>query len=336
MSTTPMRIADAHNDLLVELEFRAGEERPFERYWLDQLWAGGVRIQICPVSVGLEHLPESALRLSLEQIAACLRAAEENPDAVRLVATRQALDEAEAEDAIALVVAMEGCEPLGYRPELVDVFWTLGVRWFGLTWNRRNPFADGIGESANGGLSALGRDLVDRIVARGGIVDLAHASPRTFDDVLERTPPGSVVVSHVGCRALFDTPRNLTDDQLRALGGHGGLVGIGALPTLTGMVEPSIRDVVEHIEHARAVLGPDQVVLGADFYQQVGSSGAVRKPRDSQRPNGVQLDFCIPGLEGPAGYPTLVEDLRARGLSGRELDALLFDNLTSFLRKGLP
>ena len=57
---------------------------------------------------------------------------------------------------------MEGAEPLGYDPALADVFWLLGVRMFSLTWNRRNPFADGLGEANDGGLSGLGRDLVDR------------------------------------------------------------------------------------------------------------------------------------------------------------------------------
>ncbi len=329
------RIADAHNDLLVELEFRAGEERPFARFWLDQLRAGGVRLQICPLSASFEHLPEGALRLSLEQVAACLRATEENAAEVRLVRTGEDLALAEAEGQIGLVLAMEGCEPLGYRPELADIFWALGVRWFGLTWNRRNPFADGIGEAGNGGLSSLGLQLVDRITRHGGVVDLAHASPRTVQDVLARTPRASVVVSHVGCRALFDTPRNLSDDQLQAVAAHGGLVGIGALPTLTGMDEPSVGDVVDHIEHALSVVGVEHVVLGADFYRQVGASGAVRKPRDSQRPDGMGLDFCIPGLEGPGDYPALVAALRSRGHGGRELDKLLYDNLASFIRRGL-
>lgn len=336
MAVVAHRIADAHNDLLVELEFRAREERPFARYWLDQLRAGGVQLQICPVSAALEHLPESALRIGLEQVAACLRAVEENATNVHLVRTRADLAEVEAGDQIGLMLVMEGCEPLGYQPELADIFWVLGIRWFGLTWNRRNPFADGIGEATSGGLSQLGQQLVDRITRLGGIVDLAHASPQTVHDVLARTPPESVVVSHVGCRMLYNTPRNLSDDQMRAVAAHGGLIGIGALPTLTGMEEPSINDVVDHIEHALSVVGIEHVILGADFYAQVGASGAVRKPRDSQRPEGVDLDFSIPGLAGPADYPALVASLHARGYAGPELDALLYNNLASFLRKGLP
>ena len=58
-----------------------------------------------------------------------------------------------ADGRIALLLSMEGAEPLGYDPALVDVFWLLGVRMFALTWNRRNPFADGLGEANDGGLS---------------------------------------------------------------------------------------------------------------------------------------------------------------------------------------
>ena len=85
----------------------------------------------------------------------------------------------------------------------------------GLTWNRRNPFADGAAEEG-GSLSRLGRELVDRLVSLGVILDLAHASRASPRGDLERAA-GAVLCSHGGCRGVFDTPRNLDDDQLRAL-----------------------------------------------------------------------------------------------------------------------
>ena len=113
---------------------------------------------------------------------------------------------------------------------MIEAFWALGVRMVGLTWARRNAFADGSGEPSPGGLSRLGQELVDRLLALGCAIDLAHASERTFADVLDRTDDGAaLIVSHTCCRALRETPRNTSDDQLRAIAERNGVAGIMAL-----------------------------------------------------------------------------------------------------------
>ena len=97
------------------------------------------------------------------------------------------LDAALTPGRLGLVLSIEGMEPLGYDPGLIDVFCALGVRMASLTWNRRNPFADGSAESPLGGLSQIGRALVDRMVALPIAFDLAHANEGTFSELLERT-----------------------------------------------------------------------------------------------------------------------------------------------------
>ena len=84
------------------------------------------------------------------------------------------------------MLSIEGMEPLGYDPGLIDVFCSLGVRMASLTWNRRNPFADGTAESPAGGLSRIGRELVDRMAGLPIAFDLSHANEGTFFEVLER------------------------------------------------------------------------------------------------------------------------------------------------------
>jgi membrane dipeptidase len=327
-------IVDAHNDLLLELAFRAHEPNPFAAHWLDQLRQGQVELQVCPVSAPFQQLPEAALREALDQVVACLRAVAENAGEVALVETRGDLDAIEQSGRLGLILSMEGAEPLGYTPRLVDAFWKLGLRMFSLTWNRRNPFADGVGEPPAGGLSRLGRELVDRLAERGAMIDLAHASERTFFDVLERAEGATVVVSHAGCRALVDTPRNLRDEQLQALAERGGVLGVMALPLV--VEPPTVDAVVDHFEHAVAVMGINHVGVGADFFQQVALSGAVRKPPDSFRPPGVGLDAAIEGLSGPAEFPHLVAALRVRGFDGERLEALLRGNLLRIFREALP
>jgi membrane dipeptidase len=332
------RIVDAHNDLLLELEHRRAEERPFERYWLPNLERGGIGLQVCPIfSAELEWLPELALRHNLQQVAAFRRAVRECPDHVLEVRTRADVDEAEAGPRIGLLLSMEGVEALGYDPTLIDVFHDLGVRMVSLTWNRRNPFADGAAEPANGGLSNLGRQLVDRMVGLGGIViDLVHASERTFWETIERAGDAAVIVSHGACRAVCETPRNLADDQLRALAEHGGVLGLMQLPIVIDPDSWTMERVVDHVDHAVSVMGVEHVGLGGDFIRQTWRALSAPEPPDTLLPAGMPMDAAIEGLAGPEDYPNLVDALRRRGYDGERLDAILGGNLFRLLRSGLP
>lgn len=316
-------IADAHNDLLLELVHRRAEERPFERYWLPKLEAGGVGLQVCPLYAEIEEGPERALADALAQTTAFRRAVREAEGRVSWVRTREELDTLDGR--IGLLLSLEGCEPLGADPELFEVFWELGVRMVSLTWNRRNAFADGAGEPAHGGLSSRGRELVARLVELGAILDLAHASERTFRDVLEAAPDAPVLVSHACCRALVDTPRNVGDDQLRALAERDGVLCLMALPLVVAPERPTIERLVDHVEHAVEVMGTEHVGLGGDFMHQLALAVGFSE-------NAAPIE----GLAGPEDYPALVAALRARGFDGDELEAILSGNLLRLLRRGLP
>ena len=325
-------IVDGHTDLLYELAFRAAEESPFATHWLPKLRAGGVSVQVCPVYVDFEDLSELGLRRALLQVAAFHRALRENSHDV--VQVRAAADLDALDGRIGLVLSLEGVEPLGYDDALADVFWELGVRMVSLTWNRRNPYADGVAETSDGGLSLMGRRLVQRLAGLGVILDLAHASPRTFEHVLEAAPEATVVVSHANCRALVEGPRNLTDGQLRALAARGGVVGVLAHPFV--LAAPTVAALADHIDHVTATVGVEHVALGGDFTQQLVRSGAIRSVPLALLPPGMALDAAVEGLEGPDGYPRLVEELRRRGYDGARLEAVLSGNWLRILRRGLP
>src|SRR5512132_2725008 len=258
-------VADLHLDLLLELTWRRGhgETEVFARTWRPLLEAGGVRIQVCPVFIEVDRQPEGTLRTALAQVGAFHEAAREQ--GTRAVRTRADLDAAVDDDAIGLLLALEGVEPFGYDPRTAEVFWELGLRLASLTWNRRNPFADGVAEDEDGGLSRLGHELVNRLVELGVVLDLAHASPRTFADVMEHSGEAPVVVSHAACRAVYDHPRNVADDQLRALAERGGLLGVMMQPFVVDPERPTLDRAIDHLEHAAEVIGIEHVGLGGDF-----------------------------------------------------------------------
>ena len=169
-----------------------------------------------------------------------------------------------------------------------------------LTWNRRNPFADGLGETSDGGLSALGRELVHRLSALGVILDLSHASERTFAQVIETAPEATVVASHANCRALVDTPRNLSDEQLaRSLLETASWVCCTPLR----LTEPTIERLVDHVDHIASVVGIEHAGLGSDFTAQIIHSGAVTRAPLALLPTGMPLDASIQGLAGPETTP---------------------------------
>jgi membrane dipeptidase len=330
------RIADGHNDLLMELAYRKDEANPFAAHWLPKLRAGGVGLQLCALYPTFDLTPEAALRTTLEQVAAWHRAGRENPDDVMLVRTEADLDEVEAGAGIGLVLSLEGAEPFGLDPGMADIYWELGVRLVGLTWNRRNAFADGAAEAPTGGLSSLGRELVDRLVALGVAIDLAHVSERTFDEVLERITDTPVLVSHAGCRALLDTPRNVTDERLRAVADRGGVLGVMALPLVIDPDEPTIDRLIDHLDHAVSVMGVEGVALGGDFVRQLARSGAVYgEVTHGLIPPGGAFDSAIDELEGPEDYPNLVAALERRGYRGDDLERILWRNLVRVLRRAL-
>lgn len=332
-------IVDAHNDLLLEVAFRAHRRReanPFARRWLPHLEAGGVALQVCPVFVDLEFLPESGLRQGLGQIAAFHRAVRENEG--RVIAVRQQADlgPVERRERIGLMLSLEGAEPLGYDPWLIEVMWELGVRMLSLTWNRRNAFADGAAETGAGGLSELGRRLVDLCVERGLILDLAHAGEQTFREVLERAPDAPIVVSHAGCHAVHDHPRNLSDDALGALAARGGVLGVMLHPLAVDPEEPTLDRVVDHVDHAVEVMGIEHVGLGSDFTRQLIHAIGWVEPPDALLPPGMRTDAAITDLAGPEEFGNLVAALAGRGYEGERLRAVLGGNFMRVLQDALP
>jgi membrane dipeptidase len=331
-------IADAHLDLLIELayrELRFGERGAFARTWLPLLEAGGVGLQICPIFVELERQPEGTLREALGQATCLHRAVRENPDRVTQVRTAADLNGLVGGQRIGLMLSLEGVEQFGYELWPAETFWELGMRMAGLTWNRRNPFSDGAAE--DGGLSRLGRALVDELISIGVILDLAHASPAAFAEIVERAAGAPVLCTHAACRAVNDHPRNLTDDQLRSLRDAGGLLGVMLHPLAIDHVDRSIARVSEHLEHAMEVMGADRVCLGGDFTARLTEVlPPMPEPADGLMPEGLKPGTGIDGLTGPEDYPVLLEALAGRGWSTGDVDAVAWGNLTGFLRRSLP
>ncbi len=327
-------IVDAHSDLLAELVVRRAEERPFARYWRAQLETGGVGLQVCAIYTADQSSDDDALRFGLQLASAYHRLLAEGGDDIVPILSAGDLDRLDG--SLGVMLSLEGVEALAGNVDLARVYWALGVRMVSLTWNRRNAFADGLGVEDDHGLTSLGEELLELLTGLGVMLDLAHSSPRTFADVLARAPDASVLVSHACCRAVCETPRNLTDAQLRAIAARGGVVGIMALPLTVDQKEPTIERLVDHIDHAVSAIGIEHVGIGGDFIRQVARAMNLTEISGGLLPPGMAADAAIDGLEGPADYPKLVAALERRGYVGDRLDAILGGNMLRLFRSALP
>jgi membrane dipeptidase len=324
-------VVDAHSDLLMELvhaERELGEANPFRSRWLPPLRRGGMSLQVCAIYVEHGASATDELREVLRQAAAFHAAVEANRDAVVAVRTATDLDEL-GDGRVGLMLAIEGLSSFGPDAWLIDVLTQLGVRMASLTWNESNAFAGGVDDQATG-LTPLGGRIVDRMVEQGIVVDLAHASPVTFADVLERLGDVPLIVSHASCRALYDHPRNMTDGQLAALAEQGGLLGLMPHPIVLG-ARATLDTFLDHVDHAVEVMGVQQVGLGGDFGRQL----ARALGEDFEVAPGIFADSALPDLEGPQDYPALTSALRLRGYADDAVAALMGGNLLALLRRGL-
>ncbi|MBQ2888812.1 MAG: membrane dipeptidase [Firmicutes bacterium] len=218
-----------------------------------------------------------------------------------------------------IVPALEGLDWLGGDWRAVDELYAWGFRSFGLFWN--NDSFLGCGSAANHtpeadtGLSAAGRELTAHLAGLGRLVDLAHASDNSFWQAADllAAEGRSLFVSHACCRALCEHPRNLTDEQLRAVGQSGGLVGITLVPqflSADGAATPA--DFARHAAHAAALAGVESVCLGSDF------DGTADLPL---------------GVEGVQDAAVLYDALLAEGFAEVEARLIMGENLANFLRK---
>jgi membrane dipeptidase len=211
--------------------------------------------------------------------------------------------------AVAAILGLEGSHALEGDLANVDVLADAGFRMMAPTHFFDTDIAGSAHGVAKGGLSAKGRDWVARLEARHVLVDLAHASPATVEQVLAiaRRP---VVVSHTGVRGTCDNRRNLSDAQLRGVARTGGVVGIGFWDT--AVCGDDARAIARAVVHAVRTAGADHVALGSDF------DGAVTVPFDA------------------TGLPQVTQALLDAGLDEDQVARVMGTNVLRVLRASLP
>ena len=154
--------------------------------------------------------------------------------------------------------------------------------------------------------------------------------------VARKSAASDTAATSIPCRAVFATPRNVSDEQMRAIADRGGVLGVMALPLVVDPAAPTLDRLVHHVEHAVDVMGIDHVALGGDFILQLVEAGIVEPaPADALVSAGITLDKAIEGLAGPEDYGDLVTVLCDRGFDAGALEAIVWRNLVRVIRAAL-
>jgi membrane dipeptidase len=252
-------------------------------------------------------LDDAQFELTKASIAKCKAKIAAHPQHLLLVNGVQDLQSALREKRMGVVMRFQGSEPIGEDLDRVSLFRELGVRVVQLTHNRRNIVGDGAMEPGNAGLSNFGHELVERLNAEKLIVDLAHGAQRTIAEGI-RASKAPVLISHTGCRALSDLPRNTSDAELRAMADRGGVAGIIFWPYLRTDTQPMAIDVIRHIEHAIDVCGEDHVGIGTDTnLAPIDRTGRFESENREWVAGSVQYGVFSPGR--PPDLYTFIPDL---------------------------
>lgn len=227
------------------------------------------------------------------------------PDDLKIVRTKDDIEGLGKR--VGIVLHIEGGEALG-EPEDLRIFYNLGVRSIGLTWNYDTKFAASCLSSKDYGLTGEGEDLLRAAAKLGVMVDLSHASPRASAETVDQSdlPP---FFSHSNCLALEKTRRNISDDLIRETGRRGGIVGLTFIRSCIGRPYGPAR-LAEHARHMLKVGGRSLPALGTDY---LGMSGAPE------------------GLEDLSKLGTLAAALKSSGLSAAEAKGVMNDNAYRFI-----
>jgi len=210
--------------------------------------------------------------------------------------------------AVAGLLAIEGAHALSGDLNNVDRLYAAGFRVIGLAHFFDNEMAGSAHGVQQGGLTDLGRQLIERMERSHMIVDLAHASARTIADVLALAHQ-PVVVSHTGVKGTCDNARNLSDEQLKGVAATGGLVGIGYWDT--AICGTDAAAIARSIRYAVNLIGADHVALGSDF------DGAVTEPFDT------------------TGVVQITDALLQAGFDGMTIRKILGENVIRLLQRVL-
>ncbi|OLA10435.1 MAG: hypothetical protein BHW12_02715 [Coprobacillus sp. 28_7] len=286
-----IKIFDTHSDMLYDLDRKQkrGIEHQFENFHVKQLKnsviTGGIWTMYSPDEFDLIEGLKNALRqIHMEYL-----------------------------PGFKVILGLEGLRNLK-KVEDIDIIYNMGFRHAMVTWNEANEYATGAKSDPQRGITLKGKQLYKRMQELGMIIDLAHLNEKSFYEALEIVDK-NIIYSHGLCKALCDHPRNLTDDQMRALKKVDGLFGLTLANNFVSKDEEKqdLEHFLDHVIHAKEIMGIDNLCFGFDFmdYQPEFPNSNIKEVPDATKAYRI------------------IDGLRSRGFSEEEIEKICYSNFVN-------
>lgn len=332
--TSKQAIFDGHNDILSKL-WQSNQDQPERRFFsnepdddinLPKAIEGGLIGGLCAIFCPYPHKTEAkdgvmpelahrdALASALGMAALLAKIERHSPSQFKICRTVEDIEHAKLNLQFAAVCHIEGAEAIGPNFDELYVLQQAGLRSLGFVWSRPNIFGFGVPTQFNSspdigpGLTEKGKELVKLCNQLHVLIDLAHMNEKGFWDVAKLTD-APLVSTHSSVHKLCPLSRNLTDNQIDAIGESGGLIGVNfgvVFIRADGQRNPDteIKVLVNHIRYIADRIGVEHVALGSDF-------------------DGTTLPSQ---LANAAALPCLVDELKHIGFCQKEIDQICFNN----------
>ena len=257
-----------------------------------------------------------------------------NPEIFNIIKSRKDLEKEFPEGKLTILMGVEGLRAVGNNLDWLDTLYNLGYRLAALTWNEKNILGTGAGENSCEGLTEIGKKAVRKMNELGMIVDVSHTNEKTFWDIAEISAK-PFIASHSNARTLCDVPRNLTDEQIKAVAQSGGVIGVNGYigfikkcdfsspapienPDLS--FKPDLKDLADHIDYIAGLVGVDYVGLGFDFCEYLSEELKDTNPKN---------------LEDASKCQNMIEELRKRGYSENDIEKIAYKNFLRVIKENL-
>ena len=273
-----MKYIDMHCDTIAEIYYRKRDGHPYSLFQnelqidLKKLIAGDCLLQCfaCFTNLGREERPyeyvNKLIDVYYEEI-------NKYPDIIRPVYSYSDLEKNERDGVISALLTIEEGEACEGSTEKLEQLYERGARLMNITWNYKNSIGhpnkveNGVfTPDTENGLTEKGFEIVDKMQKLGMVIDVSHLSDKGFYDVAGAVK-GPFVASHSNARYVCNHPRNLTDDMIRVLASHGGVMGLNYCDSFVKQYQVGFKvdDMVDHGMHIIDVGGIECLGLGSDF-----------------------------------------------------------------------